>query len=82
MRPLTPKQQLFFDIYREYFSEHNCPPTYNYMMDELRFRSPNSVTQNLAILKNKSWLSQEGVPLSYCPFCCQSMGNTEERLAA
>ncbi len=53
---LTRKQKQFFDYIVSYKKEHGIWPTYREIADEFRFKSPNSVTQNLQALLKKGYL--------------------------
>ncbi len=53
---LTRKQKQFFDYIVAYKKEQGIWPTYREIADEFRFKSPNSVTQNLQALLRKGYL--------------------------
>ena len=53
---LTRKQKQFFDFIVTYKEEYGIWPTYREIADKFRFKSPNSVTQNLQALLRKGYL--------------------------
>lgn len=55
-RGLTGKQETFLEYLKSYVREEGVWPTYREISDFFRFRSPNSVTQNLQALHKKGFL--------------------------
>ncbi|MBP3193627.1 transcriptional repressor LexA [Natronogracilivirga saccharolytica] len=53
---LTRKQKQFFDYIVTFKEEHGIWPTYREIAEQFRFKSPNSVTQNLQALLKKGYL--------------------------
>ena len=53
---LTRKQQEFFSYIIEYKKEFDVWPTYKEIAQHFRFKSPNSVTQNIQALLKKGYL--------------------------
>ncbi|HKJ31672.1 MAG TPA: transcriptional repressor LexA [Balneolales bacterium] len=53
---LTRKQRKFFNFIVEYKKENNIWPTYREIADRFKYKSPNSVTQNIKALLKKGYL--------------------------
>jgi len=59
-RQLTKKQLEFFHFIREYRKTNGIWPTYREIADQLDYKSPNSVTQNIKALIKKGVLRKSG----------------------
>ena len=57
---LTRKQLEFFNFIVDYKNEHSIWPTYREIADHFRYKSPNSVTQNIKALLKKGYLVKTG----------------------
>ena len=58
-RGLTHKQESFLDFLKAYVDREGDWPTYREISDQVGFRSPNSVTQNLQAMEKKGFLVRE-----------------------
>ena len=56
---LTVKQHSFLSYLKDYVTSEGVWPTYRELVEEFRYRSPNSVTQNLQALYKKGFLGKE-----------------------
>jgi len=59
-RQLTKKQLEFFQFIRDFKKSNGLWPTYREIADNLDFKSPNSVTQNIKALIKKGYLLKSG----------------------
>ena len=60
-RQLTAKQHAFLGYVREFLADRGVWPTYREILDHFRYRSPNSVTQNLQALYKKGFLVRDAL---------------------
>lgn len=58
-KKLTSKQHAFFQFISRFVRENGVWPTYREIVDRFRYRSPNSVTQNLQALHKKGYLARD-----------------------
>jgi len=59
MSGLTQKQRQIVDFIQKCQQEHGLPPTYQEIADHFRFRSLNSVTEHVRLIRQKGFLSDE-----------------------
>jgi len=59
MPTLTPKQQQLLDFIRNQQRDHGTTPTFQEIADHFGFRSPNSVTEHVRLLRRKGCLESE-----------------------
>ncbi len=59
MSELTRKQRLMVEFIRNHQEEHGYPPTYQEIAGHFGFRSPNSVTDHLRLIRQKGYLTSE-----------------------
>ncbi len=58
-RQLTSKQLEFLNFLQKYVGQYGVWPTYREIVERFEYRSPNSVTQNLAALEKKGRLKRD-----------------------
>lgn len=73
---LTKRQQEVLNALKKLVKQNGCWPSFRDIQHELGYKSPNSVTQNIAALVRKGHLEKRG---SYYDFTEESMYMTEEK---